>query len=330
MPAVSVILPVKNQEKFIEGALYSIVKQTFTDMEIIVINDGSSDNTGEIIRKFQNDKRIQVIELPQSSGIVTALNTGLNSATGKYIARMDGDDIMHPERIRKQFDFMESHCNISLCGCCVTCFNSAAPLSTGVRNFQNWHNSLLTHEAMRQNIYVDSPMVHPTFMGTRSFFQKMGGYRDTGFAEDYDFIFRAVFYGAKLAKLPEILLNWRDHPRREIRTNPNLKKDRLFRQKARFFRKFDPLSKQPLFLFGVGRFGKALLDALQEEGLEIRGVIDPSGKRLNSGIRGLPVSSLNATFPQNAVIINALSILGTTSSAARNFLKNKKVLHWTL
>ncbi len=330
MPAVSVILPVKNQEKYLDAALRSAVEQNFKDMEIIVINDGSSDSTGEIIRKFQNDKRIRIIELPQPSGIVTALNSGLDTATGKYIARMDGDDIMHPARILKQFEFMESHPDVHLCGCRVICFSDTGSISPGVRNFQNWHNSLLTHEAMRRNLYVDSPIVHPTFMGTRSFFQEMGGYRDTGFAEDYDFIFRAIFSGAKLAKVPEILLQWRDHRSREIRTNPNLKKDRLFRQKAHFFRKFDPLSKKTLFLFGVGRFGKALLDALQKEKLHISGVIDPSGKRLNSGIRGIPVFDLNAKLPENSVLIHALSIFGISSPKALAFLKDKTVLNWVL
>ncbi|RLE19794.1 MAG: hypothetical protein DRJ08_07860, partial [Acidobacteria bacterium] len=261
MPAVSVILPVKNQGKYIEASLRSVIEQEFDDMEIIVINDGSTDETSKKLKTFRKDTHIHIIDLPQSQGIVTALNTGLRAATGKYIARMDSDDIMHPDRLQKQFQFMESNPDMDLCGCRVACISDTEALSTGVRNFQEWHNALLTGKEMRRNIYVDSPMVHPTFFGTRAFFERLDGYRDTGFAEDYDLIFRAVFSGSKLAKLPKILLDWRDHPNRETRTNPNLKKDRLFRQKARFFREFDPLANQPLYLFGVGRFGKALLDA---------------------------------------------------------------------
>ncbi len=330
MPAVSVILPVKNQGKYIEAALRSVVEQEFKDMEIIVINDGSTDNTGKIIRDFQSDKRVRIIELPESQGIVAALNAGLKTASGNYIARMDGDDIMHPKRIGKQYDFMESHPRVDLCGCAVTCFSDSGTISPGVRYFQEWHNALLTEDNMRQNIYVDSPMVHPTFFGTRSFFKRLGGYRDTGFAEDYDLIFRAVFSGAKLAKLPERLLDWRDHPDRETRTNPNLKKDRLFRQKARFFREFDPMANQPLYLFGIWRYGKSLLDALHEEGLTVEGVIDPSGKRLASGVRGLPAFDLTMKLPENAVLINALPISGSPIPEARTFLADKTVLNWVL
>ncbi|MCK5878886.1 MAG: glycosyltransferase [Holophagae bacterium] len=330
MAAVSVIFPVKNQEKYIEVALRSVVKQEFEDMEIIVIDDGSTDETREKIHLFQNDSRLRVIKFPQSRGIVTALNAGLKTASGNYIARMDGDDIMHPKRIRKQYDFMESHPRVDLCGCAVTCFSDSGTISRGVRHFQDWHNSHLSEKDMRQNIYVDSPMVHPTFFGTRSFFQRLGGYRDTGFAEDYDLIFRAIFSGAKLAKLPERLLDWRDHPNRETRTNPDLKKDRLFRQKARFFREFDPMANQPLYLFGIWRYGKSLLDALHEEGLTVEGVIDPSGKRLASGVRGLPAFDLTMKLPENAILINALPISGSPIPEASTFLSDKTVLNWVL
>ncbi len=330
MPAVSVIMPVKNQEKYIEVALRSVVDQKFEDMEIIVINDGSTDKTAQKLKGFQKDNRIHIIDLQQSQGIVTALNIGLKATTGQFIARMDGDDAMHPERIQKQVEFMQSHAGVDLCGCCVTCFNDADALSQGVRKFQEWHNSLLTGEEMRRDMYVDSPMVHPTFFGSRAFFQQLGGYRDTGFAEDYDLIFRAIFSGAKLKKLPERLLKWRDHPHREIRTNPNLKKDRLFRQKARFFRKFDPMANQPLYLFGIWRYGKSLLDALHEEGVNLRGVIDPSGKRLKSGVRGLPAFDLTMKLPKNAVIINALPLSGSPIPEAAAFLADKTVLNWVL
>lgn len=330
MPGVSIIMPVKNQENFIEAALRSVIDQDFRDLEIIVINDGSTDGTANKLSSFQCDERLQIVELPESRGIVTALNVGLEAATGDFVARMDGDDVMHPARIRKQYEFARSNPDVDLCGCCVTCFCEAGKLSQGVHTFQKWHNSLLTDVEMHQNIYVDSPMVHPTFFGTRSFFLRMGGYQDNGFAEDYDFIFRSVFSGAKLAKLPERLLGWRDHPNRETRINPNLKKDRLFKQKARFFRKFDPLANQPIYLFGIGRFGKALLDALAEVGLTVQGVVDPSGKRLTSGVRGIPAFGLDAKLPEDTVLINALSISGRLTSAAQAFLNSKIVLDWVL
>ncbi len=330
MPKVSIILPVKNQEKYIEEALISVFEQSVTDFELIVINDGSNDATEKKIHNFRTDSRLRLIDLPKSRGIVNALNIGLNAAKGEYIARMDGDDIMSPDRIEKQLKFMESKPDIDLCGSAVTCFTDSGKLSPGVRRFQKWNNAILTAGDIRRNLYVDSPMVHPTFFGTHSFFQQMNGYRDTGFAEDYDFIFRAFFSGAKLAKLPEKLLKWRDHPKRETRTNPNLKKDILFRQKAQFFKEFDPFSRNPLYLFGIGRFCKALLDALIETGLTVRGVIDPTGKRLASGIRGIPALALGTKLPETAVLINALSLFGNPTPEAQAFLEGKTILNWVL
>ncbi len=330
MPGVSVIMPVKNQEDYIEVALQSVIDQEFNDIEIIVVNDGSTDCTANKLSSFLHDDRLQIVELPESRGIVTALNTGLAAATGDFVARMDGDDIMHPARIRKQYEFSRSNPDVDLCGCCVTCFTDSGPVSQGVHNFQEWHNSLLTSAEMRRNIYVDSPMVHPTFFAARSFFRRMCGYQDTGFAEDYDFIFRSIFSCAKLSKLPEKLLLWRDHPNREIRTNPDLKKDRLFRQKAHFFMKFDPLANRPLYLFGIWRYGKSILDALLGEGLQIRGVVDPSEKRLASGVRGLPVFDMSVALPKTSVIINALPISGHPVPEASAFLADKTVLNWVL
>ncbi|MGB1216791.1 MAG: glycosyltransferase family 2 protein, partial [Saprospiraceae bacterium] len=115
VPIVSVIMPVYNGGTYLHTAIQSILHQKFSDFEFIIINDGSSDNSLEIIESFE-DKRIKCISFEQNQGIVAALNKGVESSKGKYIARMDADDISHPERLGKQVDFLEKRTEIGIVG----------------------------------------------------------------------------------------------------------------------------------------------------------------------------------------------------------------------
>ena len=106
MPKISVVMPAYNAEKYIGEAIESILNQTFKDFEFIIINDGSVDHTKEIIREY-NDPRIVLLENDKNRGIVLSLNKGLDAATGKYIARMDADDIATKDRLEKQLEFLQ-------------------------------------------------------------------------------------------------------------------------------------------------------------------------------------------------------------------------------
>jgi glycosyltransferase involved in cell wall biosynthesis len=114
-PLVSIIIPLYNAELFIADAIDSIINQTYTNWEGIVINDSSTDNSLRIVQSF-SDKRIKVVNQARKSGIVNALNAGIRAAGGKYIARMDADDICEPERIETQVKYMEANPEIILSG----------------------------------------------------------------------------------------------------------------------------------------------------------------------------------------------------------------------
>lgn len=114
-PLISVLMPVYNCSKYIHSSTTSILNQTFSDIELIIIDDCSTDNTVDIIKTF-NDKRIVLIVKQKNSGITNSLNYALDIAKGKYIARMDGDDISNIDRLEKQYEFMEGHPDVVLCG----------------------------------------------------------------------------------------------------------------------------------------------------------------------------------------------------------------------
>ena len=118
-PMVTVLMAVYNGEKFLKEAMESILTQTFTDFEFLIINDGSTDNSVKIIEEF-NDPRIRLIHNEKNLKLIASLNKGISLAKGKYIARMDCDDISMPYRLEKEVDFLENSLEYGLVGTCYT------------------------------------------------------------------------------------------------------------------------------------------------------------------------------------------------------------------
>ena len=122
-PAVSVLMPVYNVEKYIGEAIESILNQTFNDFEFIIIDDASTDNTVSVIEKF-SDNRIKLIRNETNIKLAASLNKGLRIAQGKYIARMDGDDISLPHRFQKLYEFLENNPSVDICGSAMRVFGN--------------------------------------------------------------------------------------------------------------------------------------------------------------------------------------------------------------
>jgi len=203
---VSVLIPVYNCQKYIKYTLDSLIKQTMTDFEVILVNDGSTDDSLEIINTYAMlDSRFKVFT-QNNMGIVSALNFGLSKAVGKYIARLDGDDIAHPERLKRQYDFMESNDD------CV-CVGS---LYRAIDSFGNviWSQKVFSN-VKQTNLLIYPPYVttfpHPSVMIRARDYLFLNGYRSCfPHAEDYDFFLRLSRLG-RFEILPFHLLLYRIH-----------------------------------------------------------------------------------------------------------------------
>ena len=197
MPIISVVMPAYNAEKYISEAIDSILAQTFRDFEFIIINDASTDSTKEIIKSY-TDPRIKLINNEQNRGIAKSLNIGLAIAHGKYIARMDSDDIALPERFQIQFDFMEQHPDIDICGSWVKTFGDKEEL---LQRFQS-------HEQIRDATFFYCPLIHPsTIFKTNLNFEYSSEFPR---AEDYDLWCKKINEW-KFANIPEVLILYRIH-----------------------------------------------------------------------------------------------------------------------
>jgi glycosyltransferase involved in cell wall biosynthesis len=196
---VSVLMPAYNCEAYIKEAIESIINQTFHDFELIVVDDGSTDGTLNVIKSF-TDNRVVCVK-NSHRGIVTALNTGLRIARGKYIARMDADDISYSNRLQKQYDWMESHPDVSVCATHLT----FADGQTGNCGNGYWRNPL---EAMVHGniLYHGTVMMRKQFLEQNKLY-----YRDKPYAEDYYLWFETVKNGGTLYTIPESLYYYRSH-----------------------------------------------------------------------------------------------------------------------
>lgn len=199
-PTITVIMPIYNCDLYVKEAIDSILNQTFSDFEFIIIDDASTDNTVSIVKKY-NDLRIKLIEKEKNSGYTNSLNYGLSIAKGEYIARMDGDDISFPERFEKQIDFLDKNLDVVVCG-------SFFKIIGTDKIYAVCEN----HEEIKLAMLQECPMGHPTVMMRKKIFQEYNLIYDRSKepAEDYDLWTRLVFLG-KLHNLQEVLLNYRMH-----------------------------------------------------------------------------------------------------------------------
>ena len=202
-PLVSILMPVYNTAPYLKEAMDSMLSQTFKDFELIVLNDCSPDNADEILDTY-NDTRIVRYKGERNMGLSNVLNAGMDMARGKYIARMDSDDISLPNRLEIQVKYLEEHPDIDLCSCRMKMFG--AKDDTWVRDSDP--------EKVKVTALFFSPILHASSIWKKESFDKYGlRFRQEMVpAEDYDMWCRALSKGLKLVNLPNVLYRYRIHP----------------------------------------------------------------------------------------------------------------------
>jgi glycosyltransferase involved in cell wall biosynthesis len=196
-------MPAYNGERYLDAAVRSILTQSYTDFEYIIIDDGSTDGTNTILNAFK-DTRIRLLRNERNLGIVASLNRGIAAATGMYICRMDADDIAAPERLKRQVAFLNDHPDIALVGCSVGLVNETGAL-VGKESFPT------TSEEIRRTIFIRNPFAHGSVVVRSAVLRAVGNY-DARFLhnEDYDLWLRLAS-GHRLANIPDQLLFRRLH-----------------------------------------------------------------------------------------------------------------------
>lgn len=204
MPPVSVILPVYNGEKYLSIAVESILSQSFTDFELIIINDASTDSTESIIKKFQEtDQRIICYKNEQNAGVSATLNKGVELCKGLFIARMDADDIALPTRFQQQLDFLTTHEDIALVDVLMEYINGNG------NSLGEYNSKIFRPDKIKSYLANKNPLGHSSIMIRADILRKYR-YHQTDF-EDYELWLRLAADGYKIAKLETPLLQYRIH-----------------------------------------------------------------------------------------------------------------------
>ncbi len=274
-------MPVYNAEDTVLRALDSLRAQTIPELEIIVVNDGSTDGTMDILH---HQRDIMLLD-HSHRGIAPALNDGLAAASGDYIARMDADDLCHASRMELQASYLDVYAEIGLVGSRVG-FGGNREKQAGYAAYVDWINTLLDPDTIALNRFVESPFAHPSVMFRRELFEKYGAYRDGPFPEDYELWLRWMANGVKTAKVDEELLTWNDPPERLSRNDTRYSVDAFYKLKAEYLsmwlRKNNPHHPN-VIVWGAGRTTRKRAAILEEYGLRITHYIDLRSRTLNCG-----------------------------------------------
>ncbi len=203
-PLVSVLMPVRNAAVFLPEALQSVLSQTYTNLEILIIDDGSTDRGMQRIAAVE-DPRIRILGDERQRGITARLNQGLEAATGKYIARMDADDLCAPERLERQVRRMETDPLIDVLGTAAAYIDEQGEVVGAPRPAPN------DDRCIKWRMLTSNCIIHPSVMLRGSVVKEYRYSEDCAYAQDYDLWLRLAVKGFRFANLPEVLLLQRRH-----------------------------------------------------------------------------------------------------------------------
>jgi glycosyltransferase involved in cell wall biosynthesis len=290
VPRLSILLPYHNAADTLEECLASIAVQHCDDYELLAVNDHSVDSSVALVRSHAaKDPRIRCLDSP-CRGLVPALNHGLAAAAADVVVRMDADDRMHPERLSLQLAHLEQDAGLTLSATRVRAFPDEH-VQAGLREYLRWQNDCVSAQDLAEEIYVEAPVAHPSVAFRREAVLAAGGYRDGPFPEDYELWLRLHQLGHRMAKLPEILLDWREYPHRTSRTDPRYARTAFDALRADYLAR-DPrllARRDELVIWGAGRRTRKRCALLLREGFRPRAFIDIDPRKIGRQIDGVPV-----------------------------------------
>lgn len=328
---ISVIMPVHNAGIYLAEAVASILNQKNILLELILVDDHSTDHVIENLpAELTQDYRFKFFS-SEGFGVVAAMRTGYTQAQGMYIARMDADDISLPDRLFKQFNYLQQHPEIGIAGGQVKII-SDSDIAEGFLRYEKWLNKLCLPEDIERELFIESPIPNPTAFFRRESYEILKGYQDPDWAEDYDLWLRAHASGIKMGKPDGVLLHWRDHEQRLTHCDSRYDNKLFMKAKAYYLARSRHLLKQrKVIIWGTGSTGVYFHDILVEQNVEVEAFIEVHPRRIGGIKRGLPVlhfSEINQyTRKHNntALIIGAVGARGARAEIRQSLLDMGKV-----
>jgi GT2 family glycosyltransferase len=308
-PAVSVLLPLRDAGATLAEAISSVLDQRGVDLELVAVDDGSRDQGPVWLRGVAaRDRRVVVLETG-GVGIAGALGRALAVARAPLLARMDADDICHPDRLARQLAALAAAPELALVAARVEPFPPAA-VGPGLARYVAWQNGILSPAEHARDLFIESPLCHPSVVVRREALVRVGGWRDVPWPEDYDLWLRLDEAGLPMAKLPEVLLRWRHQPGRATFADPRYALERFRQAKApHLARRLRALGRQ-VVVWGAGPTGKRLARALEPHGVRAAWFVDIDPRKLGRCARGAPILPPAALRPGAQTVVVAVGAPG--------------------
>ena len=304
-PLISVILPIYNAAGTLPAALSCLSAQDFHDFEIIAVDDGSTDETRDVLSYFaREDPRLKPV-FQEHKGIVAALEMGVSEAKGEFIARMDADDTCHVSRLGLQSLSLRTRPDVGLVSCRVE-FGGRGRSQAGYARYVDWTNGLVDFEKISMHRFVESPFAHPSVMFRKKLIDQYGGYRNGPFPEDYELWLRWMEAGVRMEKLPQSLLTWNDPPERLSRNDPRYDTSAFYAIKAKYLSlwlaRHNP-HHPDVIIVGAGRVTRKRAETLSDFGVNITAYLDIDPRKIGHRITGRPVMHREDTPPPDSCFV---------------------------
>jgi len=324
MSLISILTPFKNTSEFLPECIESVQSQTYTNWELILVDDGSTDESLSIAAEFvKADSWVQLLT-NEGTGIIEALKLAYSHSRGTLITRMDSDDIMHPQKLEIMSGQLQEWGIGHLAVGQVKYFGDK-PISIGYLEYEGWLNAMTNQGTNFLEIYKECPIPSPAFMVHKSDLDKCGGFDSKVYPEDYDLAFR--FYKGELKCIPcsKVLHNWRDYDQRTSKTSEHYSIPYFVKLKTQHFLDIDRDPTRQLTVWGVGDKGKEVCKVLQQNNHAFKWISVHPGK-LGQTIAGKEIRSLQ----QFEMFENPQSLITLKDEKAQEEIKDymdKRGLH---
>ena len=298
-PKLTVIIPFRDTVKTLSRSVSSILNQTLSDIELILINDGSTDGTRELVSEIK-DNRIKIIDLP-SSGSVAALNEGIYSSKANYIALLDPYDLARNDRLQIQYNFLENNESIEVVSSKVK-YVQESP-ERNMKAYIEWSNSIITNQDIYLKRFINSTILHSTIMFRKKLINTYGDFRYGKFPEDYELFLRWMANGVTFEKLSDELTEWHDDLQRLSSRHSKYTSNAAAKLKTKYFAIwFKGYFRNPpdILVWGIDTLNQKKISLFEEEKMEISGFIDDS--HLQAWFENKPVFKVEE-IPKGVFII---------------------------